>query len=153
MTFVRWLARPALEVLALMVGLIASGAAWAQRSSEDAVAEALDAFATTVGRQEIGLYSADSARGFSPTQAGNLRLDGLYFDELNFGRPVNAIVRGSSVHVGIAAQGYQFPAPTGVVDYQLRTPGNEFVTSVLIGDATYGVAYNETDLQLPQPAV
>ena len=121
----------------------------AQRSSEDAVAEALDAFGSTVGRQAIGLYSSESARGFSPTQAGNLRLDGLYFDELNFGRPNNRITRGSSVHVGIAAQGYLFPAPTGVVDYQLRVPGNEFVASVLIGDATYGVAYNETDVQIP----
>jgi iron complex outermembrane receptor protein len=128
---------------------LASTSALAQRSSEDAVAEALDAFGSTVGRQAIGLYSSESARGFSPTQAGNLRIDGLYFDQLNFGRPVNAIVRGSSVHVGIAAQGYQFPAPTGVVDYELRAPGNELVTSVLVGDATYGVAYNETDAQIP----
>jgi iron complex outermembrane receptor protein len=135
--------------VALVSWALASGAAYGQRSSEDAVAEALDAFGTTVGRQEIGLYSAESARGFSPTQAGNLRIDGLYYDELNFGRPVNAIVRGSSVHVGIAAQGYQFPAPTGVVDYQLRIPGNELGASVLIGDATYGVAYNETDVQIP----
>src|SRR5215831_4926924 len=116
----RGLGRRAPEIVTLVVCALASGAAYGQRSSEDAVAEALDAFGTTVGRQEIGLYSAESARGFSPTQAGNLRIDGLYFDELNFGRPVNAIVRGSSVHVGIAAQGYQFPAPTGVVDYQLR---------------------------------
>src|SRR5579862_2843939 len=137
------------KVLALTALTIAIGTANAQRSNEDAVAEALDAFGSTVGRQAIGLYSSNTARGFSPIQAGNLRIDGLYFDELYFGGPVNAIVRGSSVHVGIAAQGYQFPAPTGVVDYQLRTPGNEFVTSVLVGDATYGVAYNETDVQIP----
>jgi iron complex outermembrane recepter protein len=115
-------ARPIACGLMTALLLVVGHGARAQRSSEDAVAEALDAFGTTVGRQAIGLYSSDSARGFSPTQAGNLRIDGLYFDQLNFGRPVNAIVRGSSVHVGIAAQGYQFPAPTGVVDYQLRTP-------------------------------
>jgi iron complex outermembrane receptor protein len=134
---------------ALLLSVLIHGTAHAQRSSEDAVAEALDAFGSTVGRQAIGLYTSDSARGFSPSQAGNLRIDGLYFDQLSFGRPANVIVRGSSVHVGIAAQGYQFPAPTGVVDYQLRTPGNERVASVLIGDATYGVAYNETDAQIP----
>src|SRR5262249_51124806 len=38
---------------------------------------------------------------------------------------------------------------TGVVDYRLRTPGNERVVSELIGDASYGVAYSETDAQVP----
>ena len=137
----------------LFIGLLcalASRGAHAQRSSEDAVAEALDAFGSTVGREAIGLYNAMSARGFSPTQAGNLRIDGFYFDEGATMGPVTRIVRGSSVHVGIASQGYLFPAPTGVVDYQLRTPGNEPVGSVLVGYNSDGnVAYNENDLQLP----
>src|SRR5579862_4103632 len=159
MAFIRWQpeAMPSTQwpragqyaTICLLALGFSGNAAYCQRSSEDAVAEALDAFGSTVGRQAIGLYSSNSARGFSPIQAGNLRIEGLYFDQLFFGSPVNAIVRGSSVHVGIAAQGYQFPAPTGVVDYELRAPGNEFVTSVLIGDATYGVAYNETDAQIP----
>src|SRR5579862_7156260 len=140
----------ACEPLAAIALTVSSGIAYRQRSSEDAVAEALDAFGSTVGREAIGLYSADSARGFSPTQTGNLRINGLYFDQVRyFSNLVSRIVRGSSVHVGISAQGYLMPAPTGVVDYQLRTPGNEFVASVLIGDATYGVAYNETDVQIP----
>jgi iron complex outermembrane receptor protein len=58
-------------------------------------------------------------------------------------------MRGSSVHVGIAAQGYLFPAPTGVVDYRLRVPGDALLASVLIGDADYGVNYAEADVQLP----
>ncbi|MGH7487508.1 MAG: TonB-dependent receptor domain-containing protein, partial [bacterium] len=126
--------------------------AHAQRSSEDAVAQAEDAFGMTVGRESIGLYSAGSARGFSPVQAGNVRIDGLYFDQIssnpNAGL-VTRILRNTAVHVGIAAQGFLFPAPTGVVDYRLRTPGNEPVVSELIGDASYGVAYTETDAQLP----
>ena len=106
----------------------------------------------SVGRQSIGLYSGGSARGFSPVQAGNLRIDGLYFDQAPgqpfAGLPTN-LVRSAAVHVGIAAQGYLFPAPTGVVDYQLRVPGDEAVLSTLNGYGTYGVYYNETDLALP----
>src|SRR5579862_6576108 len=56
----------------------------------------------------------------------------------------------SSVHVGIAAQGYLFPAPTGVVDYDLRTPGNEPVGSVLVGYNSEGnLVYDENDAQFP----
>jgi iron complex outermembrane receptor protein len=129
---------------------LACHSAHAQRSSEDAVAEALDAFGSSVGRVAIGLYNATNARGFSPTQAGNLRIDGFYFDPGATMGPVTRVVRGSSVHVGIAAQGYLFPAPTGVVDYQLRTPGNEPVGSVLVGYNSDGhIVYNENDAQFP----
>ncbi len=105
-----------------------------------------------VGRETIGLYSAGNARGFSPMQAGNLRIEGLYFDTVSnfpFVLLPSRVVRGYAVHVGVAAQGYLLPAPTGVVDYQLRVPGNEALASVLVGYATYGVAYQETDVQLP----
>jgi iron complex outermembrane receptor protein len=125
--------------------------AHAQRAGEDAVADAQDAFGSAVGREVIGLYSNSSARGFSPVQAGNLRIDGFYFDEdPAIGDPPTRIVRSSSVHVGIAAQGYLFPAPTGVVDYQLRVPGDELVGSVLLGYSTDGhFAYDENDVQFP----
>src|SRR5579872_7286427 len=139
---------PALLLVALLV--LMSRVADAQRSSEDAVAQAEDAFGMTVGREAIGLYSAGNARGFSPTQAGNLRIDGLYFDLLpnNSQGLVTRIVRSQAVHVGIAAQGYIFPAPTGVVDYQLRAPANETLLSALIGTASDGVVYEETDAQI-----
>jgi iron complex outermembrane receptor protein len=131
-----------------VLALIA-GQALAQRARENAVAEASDAFGTTVGREEIGLYSASSARGFSPSQAGNLRIDGLYFDQINQARPASRIVRGSSVHVGISAQGFPFPAPTGVVDFHLRTPGEQSAASVLLGVASYDQWYAELDMQTP----
>jgi iron complex outermembrane receptor protein len=140
------------SALVLAALALLSRTAQAQRSSEDAVAEALDAFGTGVGRETIGLYSAGNARGFSPIQAGNLRIEGLYFDTVSgfpFSFLPSRVVRGYAVHVGVAAQGYLLPAPTGVVDYQLRTPGNEPLASVLVGYATYGVAYAETDAQLP----
>jgi iron complex outermembrane receptor protein len=126
-----------------------AGQVFAQRARENAVAEASDAFGTTVGREEIGLYSASSARGFSPSQAGNLRIDGLYFDQINQAKLASRIVRGSSVHVGISAQGFPFPAPTGVVDFHLRAPGEESAASVLLGLASYDQWYAELDLQTP----
>jgi iron complex outermembrane receptor protein len=121
--------------------------AYAQRAQENAVAEAEDAFGTVVGREEIGLYSATNARGFSPTQAGNLRIDGLYFDQV--ARTNMRTIRGSSVHVGISAQGFPFPAPTGVVDFKLRAPGGEAGGGVLFGVASYSQAFIESDAQAP----
>src|SRR4051812_34840832 len=123
--------------------------AYGQRAKENAVAEASDAFGTTVGREEIGLYSASSARGFSPSQAGNLRIDGLYFDQVNQAKPNSRMIRGSSVHVGISAQGYPFPAPTGVVDFKLRAPGEEAGAGALVGIASYNQGYGEFDFQTP----
>jgi iron complex outermembrane receptor protein len=137
---------------AALIGLIvlASGPAHAQRTAENAVAEADDAFGTTVGTEVIGLYTTTSARGFNPSQAGNLRINGLYFDQA--AAPVTRLVRGSTMHVGISAQGYPFPAPTGVVDFALRAPGETAVTSaVLTHGALFGYARltAELDAQLP----
>ena len=135
--------------LLLLTGL-AMTPAQAQRAGENAVAEADDAFGTVVGNESIGLYSAGSARGFSPSQAGNLRINGLYFDQAN--APNFRVQRGSTIHVGISAQGYPLPAPTGVVDYRLRLPGDQYVTSVL---ATEGALFSyarhsaEIDTQIP----
>jgi len=53
----------------------------AQRADDNAISAAQDAFGTSVGLQSIGLYSPTSTRGFNPTQAGNLHIDGLYFDQ------------------------------------------------------------------------
>ncbi len=50
------------------------------------VTQAEDAFGFSVGRESLGIYNAGNARGFSPTAAGNLRIDGLYFDQV-FGLP------------------------------------------------------------------
>jgi len=124
--------------------------AQAQRTNENAVAQAGDAFGSVVGNEVIGLYTSASARGFNPSQAGNLRINGLYFDQAS--APNNRLLRGSTIHVGISAQGYPFPAPTGVVDFELRTPGQKPITSVLLG---YGAVFGysrpliEIDTQLP----
>src|SRR6478672_242162 len=90
------------------------------RSDENAVTQAEDAFGFSVGRESLGIYNAGSARGFSPTAAGNVRIDGLYFDPV-FGLS-GTLVDSVSVKVGLSAQGYPFIAPSGVVDQSLRVP-------------------------------
>ena len=55
--------------------------AHAQRASENIVTSAQDAFGTTIGDESIGLYSSTNARGFSPKDAGNMRIEGLFYDQ------------------------------------------------------------------------
>jgi iron complex outermembrane receptor protein len=121
--------------------------ALAQRTGENAVASAQDAFGTSVGNERVGLYFPQSARGFSPIQAGNVRINGMYFDyqaDLN-----QRLVSGSNVRVGLTAQGYPFPAPTGVADFSLRLPGEEAVASTVVGIGPFGGPRLEVDAQLP----
>src|SRR4051812_10700961 len=54
-----------------------AGRASAQdRSDENAITQAEDAFGFSVGRETLGIYNSGNARGFSPTAAGNVRIDG-----------------------------------------------------------------------------
>jgi hypothetical protein len=68
-------------ILASITYLALSGIVIAQRADENAVTAAEDAFGTAIGLQNVGLYSPEDARGFSPQQAGNLRIERLYFDQ------------------------------------------------------------------------
>ncbi|MFV3464656.1 hypothetical protein ACNJFH_21115, partial [Mycobacterium tuberculosis] len=86
-------------------------------------------------------------RGFSPIAAGNARIDGLYFDET--ATPNERIRRSTSIKVGLSAQGYLFPAPTGVVDYALRRPGNQALLSTTVGLNSLGDKSLEFDAELP----
>lgn len=105
--------------------------ATAQRASENILTSAGDAFGTTLGRDNFGLYSSNSVRGFSPTQAGNNRILGLYFDQL--GGVTRAIRIGSSIKVGLSQLDTPFPAPTGIVDNSLRVPSKKGLGSVTAG--------------------
>jgi iron complex outermembrane receptor protein len=75
-----------------------------------------------VGREEIGLYGTSEVRGFSPVAAGNVRIDGLYFDSVWL--PNQRLRTTTTIRVGLSALGSPFPAPTGIVDFGLRTPGD-----------------------------
>ena len=137
--------RRSVPITALL--LASATPAVAQRTEENAVASAQDAFGTSVGNERVGLYSPFNARGFSPVQAGNVRINGLYFD---FQADLNErLISGSNVRVGLTAQGYPFPAPTGVGDFSLRLPGSEAVASAVAGYGPFGGPRAEVDAQLP----
>ena len=92
--------------------------AMAQHASDNPVVSAEDAFGLTVGLESTGLYNVGFIRGFNPQTAGNVRIDGLYFDQQ---APLSSrVIEDSTIRVGISEIGYAFPAPTGIVDYDLR---------------------------------
>jgi iron complex outermembrane recepter protein len=122
-------------------------AATGSRSAENAVRQAGDAFGTSIGREVSGLYNRDRVRGFSPVVAGNVRIDGLYFDPAV--TPSSRLVRATVIRVGPSALGSPFPAPTGIVDLGLRRPGDEAAASLLIGYNTWHTPTAEFDATLP----
>ena len=119
----------------------------AQRTDDNAVTQADDAFGKSVGDQSIGIYNAGDVRGFSPVDAGNIRIEGLYFDQQ--GNLTQRLQRGSTIRVGLSAQGYPFPAPTGIADYDLRRPGKAFVASLAATFGPFGSAIADADFQIP----
>lgn len=124
--------------------------AFAQRATENVVATAQDAFGTSIGNESIGLYSQTDARGFSPKDAGNFRMDGLYYDQQgNFGFG-NQISSSTAIRVGLSAQSYPFPAPTGIADIRLRLPRDKTVVSASGYYGPYGKQYGgQADLETP----
>jgi iron complex outermembrane receptor protein len=128
---------------------LASPALAQSRASDNAVTQAEDAFGFSVGRESLGIYSAGYARGFSPTAAGNVRINGLYFDPGNaFAFPAglpSPLLGSSSVKVGLSAQGYPFAAPSGIVDQSLRLPTGNNGASAVTNFDSYGSFGTEVD--------
>ncbi|HEX8535568.1 MAG TPA: TonB-dependent receptor [Allosphingosinicella sp.] len=119
----------------------------AQRANENAVSSAQDAFGSSVGNERVGLYNPSSARGFSPIAAGNVRIQGLYFD---LQAPLSdRLVASSTMRVGLGAQGYPFIAPTGIADFSLRVPGSTTVLSTALIANTFGGVRVEVDGAAP----
>ena len=135
-------------IMAAALLVCPSGAAHAQaRSDENAVTQAEDAFGFSVGRESLGIYNSGNVRGFSPVAAGNLRIDGLYFDQ-QWGLS-GTILDSTSIKVGLSAQGYAFAAPSGIVDQSLRHPGNKPGASMVANWDSYGTYGLEVDGTLP----
>lgn len=107
-----------------------ASAALAQHASDNPVNSADDAFGLKLGLESVGIYSPGSVRGFSPISAGNVRIDGMYFDLQ--GQPSDRVVEGSTIHVGVGEIGYPFPAPTGIADYNLRAVGGDKPSATVI---------------------
>ncbi len=139
--------RRAITCSAAMAPLLLPDAALAQRASENAVANSEDAFGTTVGTDATGIYNENDTRGLSPLKAGNARVDGIYFDPV---ANLSGRLRQSyGIRVGIAANDYPFPAPTGIVDNHLRTVGDRFIGSIALTKTQYSGYLQELDFQIP----
>lgn len=123
-------------------------AAHAQRADDNAATAASDAFGTVVGNQTIGLYSESNARGFSPMQAENVRIEGLYYDQ----QPLDSdpyLFSRTDMRVGITAQTYEFPSPSGIADLTLRTPGDTPLVSTVLVHGPLEETSAEIDAQYP----
>lgn len=123
------------------------GAAQAQKTAENLVTQSADAFGKAIGSEKIGLYSTDDVRGFNPVDAGNVRIEGLYFDHVE--RVPVRLADTSSVRVGVAAQGYAFPAPTGIVDYDLTVYRGKQEVSSHLERGAYGGTAGNLEFKLP----
>ena len=124
-----------------------SAPAYAQRTNDNAVTAAGDAFGKAIGNERIGIYSTEDVRGFNPVDAGNARIEGLFFAQTD--RPSSRLIEGSTIRVGISAQGYPFPAPTGIVDYRLNLSGAEPSSSIEIERGPYGGVAGSIEANLP----
>lgn len=123
------------------------GHALAQRAQENAVASADDAFGSTVGIEQTGIYSEQDTRGFSPAKAGNGRIDGVYYDPVGF---MSVRLRYANVvRVGFAAEDYPFHAPTGIIEYRLRPYPEKLGASLGYNFMAFGGYIREADLRLP----
>lgn len=133
--------------LTIAIATVAAGPAFAQRAEENAVTTAGDAFGTSVGDETIGLYGGSDVRGFSAFAAGNVRIEGLYYDQQ--AALIDQVEAGSIIQVGLSALGYPFPAPTGIVDFRLRRTGDKPVVSVRAGFGDYFGPSVSIDASLP----
>lgn len=124
------------SLVLVLAGLGDLEPALAQRVDDNVTASAGDAFGQAIGNERVGLYTVDDVRGFNPVDAGNTRIGGLYFAPVD--RPPNRLIRGSKVRVGISAQGYPFPAPTGIVDYDLSASAADVQLTVGVERAQFG---------------
>lgn len=122
--------------------------ALAQHASDNPVVTADDAFGLTLGLESTGIYGPGGVRGFNPQTAGNARIDGLYFDQQ--GSLSNRVIESSTIRVGINEIDYAFPAPTGIVDYDLRHATAGKPTATVIAEAgPYDVLSVSVDGSLP----
>jgi len=143
------IARPrlCLTMAATALSCVSSAGFAQSRSDENAVTQAEDAFGFSVGRESLGIYNSGNVRGFSPVAAGNLRINGLYFDQ-QWGLS-GTILDSASIKVGLSAQGYPFAAPSGIVDQTLRQPGDKAGASVVANWDSWGTYGIEVDGTLP----
>ena len=132
---------------AVVAALCSTSVALAQRTTDNATTQSKDAFGKRVGDEQIGIYNPYDVRGFSAVDAGNTRIEGLYYQQQ--ASPTDRLIEGSTMRVGISAQGYAFPAPTGIADYSLRKPGEKTLLSMVGRVGPFNATVGQLDLSLP----
>ena len=132
------------KVAVFSVAMALAGTAAAQRVDDNAVTQAADAFGINIDGEDLGLYSPSGVRGFSPTAAGNIRLDGLYFD--NAANITSRLVGGYRIFVGGSVLGHPFPAPSGIADFTIRKPDHNVLSADVDVDS-FGGRFTEVDGQ------
>ncbi len=121
--------------------------AFAQHAGENAVASADDAFGVNIGSESIGIYSEREARGFSPFDAGNARIEGVYYDPV--GNLSGRLRESTTIRIGTAAESFPFPAPTGIVDYKFKPMPTEYGHSFSYQFAAFGGYIRDWDARIP----
>jgi len=139
--------RNTLFVAAIAGPVLLSNQAFAQRADENVLTAAEDAFGTKVGNDSIGLYDQRNTRGFDPQAAGNVRVEGMYID-LHSSTGAR-LQRSVTMRVGIAAQSYPFPAPTGIADMTIQIPRDYFNLSASVQYYGSGLSYVNADFSTP----
>ncbi len=131
----------------MSIGLALAVPAHAQRASENAVTSSDDAFGINVGLESTGIYTDRNTRGFSPLEAGNVRIEGIYFDPVE---TLSGRLRDyTAIRVGFRAVGFPFVAPTGVVDNQFKKFPKEAGNSLTYNHYYYNGYIAEWDMRLP----
>ncbi len=119
----------------------------AQHAGDNAQQGAEDAFGGSMGWEDVGIYTATNVRGFNPQQAGNARIDGVYFDQLS--SLAQRLREGSNIRVGFAALDYVAPSPTGIVAWRTHPSGDDFVATLNLASTAYGADVESLDLGVP----
>lgn len=134
-------------LIALATVLALPAAAQVSRTEDNSITSADDAFGQSVGNERGGLYGSDDVRGFSPVEAGNARIEGLYFAQAS--SPGGRAISGNMIRVGLSAQGYPFPAPTGIVDFSLFKNFGQLGGSTRLEYGQYGSPVALIDGSIP----
>jgi iron complex outermembrane recepter protein len=118
-----------------------------QNATNNAVNQADDAFGTNVGLENTGIYTEFDTRGFSPSRAGNVRIDGIYVDPVV--SPSARLRERTIIRVSFAAEEFPFNAPTGIVDHKFRSFPSEAGLSLTAYQGSYNAWVRELDIRLP----
>ena len=143
---------PSAQALALALLIGARGAA-AEGTDTNVVTASADAFGIAIGVEALGVYNPGEVRGFDPIAAGNARIEGLYVDvhgpAVPYGPLPARLVQDTHIHVGLAAAGFPFPSPTGIVDFGLRSPMGKPGLSSTVYAGPYGTSGFDLDVHTP----